>query len=253
MLQEQNSYTVFPYESTECKETWTVHVCEESKLPKCSCHYFEFIGIPCSHIMAYLNNSRIHKIPDGLLLKRWTKGIKDGIKVQLYVDNGVDSKLDGYMELLRKANELLALVVGDKKKIDILVGWIDEIKVKLKSSDQVPDITTISSNRTPCDGRSSKRSITMFKKTVHKEPVDVMNPPRAKTKGSGRSGRPKLGAAKRLKSDFELIGKKPRTCKKCGLLNAGHDSRNCPLDSNTVDDHEDGIEDNEEDISEYSD
>ena len=52
----------------------------------------------------------------------------------------------------------------------------------------------------------------------------VHEPKKAKTKGNGQSGRPKL-SSKRIKS---MLGKKERKCKIYLKSNVNHDSRNCP-------------------------
>ena len=51
----------------------------------------------------------------------------------------------------------------------------------------------------------------------------VLEPKKAKTKGSGRSGRPKL-SSNRIKSVLE---KKERECKTYLKFGVNHDSRNC--------------------------
>ena len=54
--------------------------------------------------------------------------------------------------------------------------------------------------------------------------VHVLEPKKAKTKDSGRSGRPKL-SSNRIKFVLE---KKERKCKTCLKSGVNHDSRNCP-------------------------
>ena len=81
--------------------------------------------------------------------------------------------------------------------------------------------------------------------------VEVRIPPQAKTKGSGKGGRPKLGGTKRWKTDIEKRGSKRRQCKFCKNYNVGHDSRNCPdkMLNNIVENEEESFEDIEDELS----
>lgn len=223
-LEDEIRYAVFPYETTSNieEEKTIVAIGTKQESMQCECHYFEFVGVPCCHMLAYLNFKRSTRMPDFLIKDRWTKGFKDGIKIRIYDEEHLDSKWEEYMELTRRANELINLAIGDRNRKEIFIRHMKEAKEEFDINVDTPAV--ISS----VEGRSAKRCITMFQKNSSKSEINVKNPPLAKTKGSGRGGRPKLGVAKRLRSDFELITKKPRTCKKCGLSNAGHDSRNCP-------------------------
>ncbi|KAJ1378576.1 Zinc finger, PMZ-type [Sesbania bispinosa] len=62
-------------QSYECR----VSVYPSTKEIKCGCLKMESRGLPCEHIIAVLNHLGIDEIPDSLVLKRWTKGAKDGI------------------------------------------------------------------------------------------------------------------------------------------------------------------------------
>ncbi|KAJ1434572.1 Zinc finger, SWIM-type [Sesbania bispinosa] len=61
--------------SVEC----SVLLYPSSKEFKCGCLKMESIGLPCEHIFVVLGFLGIHEIPDSLVLKRWSKGAKDGI------------------------------------------------------------------------------------------------------------------------------------------------------------------------------
>ncbi|KAI9115304.1 hypothetical protein K1719_013623 [Acacia pycnantha] len=43
----------------------------------CSCHFFEFNGFLCRHVMIVLQISGVHSIPSQYILKRWTKEAKN--------------------------------------------------------------------------------------------------------------------------------------------------------------------------------
>ncbi|KAJ1376162.1 Zinc finger, PMZ-type [Sesbania bispinosa] len=46
---------------------------------KCSCLKMESRGLPCEHIVVVLAHMGVDDIQDSLILKRWTKGAKDGL------------------------------------------------------------------------------------------------------------------------------------------------------------------------------
>ncbi|KAJ1386927.1 Zinc finger, PMZ-type [Sesbania bispinosa] len=62
-------------QSYECR----VSVYPSTKEFKCGCLKMESRGLPCEHIIAVLDHLGIDEILDTLVLKRWTKGAKDGI------------------------------------------------------------------------------------------------------------------------------------------------------------------------------
>jgi hypothetical protein len=158
--------------------------------------------------------------------------MKDGIKVQIYDEQSIDTKCEDYLSLTREANNVINLAIGDSRKREILLKCLSRAKEEFQEGTDSAKVQMLIDNtlETSIQTRAAKRSITMFNKTHELAEINILNLPMAKTKGSGRGGRPKLGIAKRLKSDFELLSKKPWQCKKCGLVNAGHDSRNCPKD-----------------------
>ncbi|RYR19324.1 hypothetical protein Ahy_B03g064079 [Arachis hypogaea] len=58
---------------------WHVSFHGEQDEFKCSCMRMDSIGIPCSHILAVLGFLDIAELPKSLVLRRWTKKVKEGI------------------------------------------------------------------------------------------------------------------------------------------------------------------------------
>ncbi|KAJ1405631.1 Zinc finger, PMZ-type [Sesbania bispinosa] len=70
---------------TVCKRGVDVKVWRVSFYPstyefKCSCLWMESRGLPCEHIIAVMHHLNIEELPKSLVLRRWSKGAKDGIQ-----------------------------------------------------------------------------------------------------------------------------------------------------------------------------
>lgn len=61
-----------------------------SNIVKCSCKMFEFEGIPCRHILAFLRVKQIMQLPKEYIMRRWTRFSRvheERYKVQDSADN----------------------------------------------------------------------------------------------------------------------------------------------------------------------
>ncbi|CAJ2654133.1 unnamed protein product [Trifolium pratense] len=59
-----------------CKDDYERSVAYDGSTFKCSCKRFESRGIPCSHIFYVMKEEHVDRIPDNLVLSRWTKDAK---------------------------------------------------------------------------------------------------------------------------------------------------------------------------------
>ncbi|XP_020242964.1 protein FAR1-RELATED SEQUENCE 5-like [Asparagus officinalis] len=50
--------------------------CKTTKMVRCSCLMFEFKGIPCRHILAYLKITNHSELPEQYILKRWCRNVR---------------------------------------------------------------------------------------------------------------------------------------------------------------------------------
>ena len=56
---------------------WNViHNLQENHI-QCSCQMMESVGLPCRHMFHVLKVEQIEKIPDNMVLRRWTKKVKE--------------------------------------------------------------------------------------------------------------------------------------------------------------------------------
>jgi hypothetical protein len=74
------NYNVFKYPRDDIH--WTVSYCQERLTFECSCKKLETFGIPCEHIVAVLVYMNIRKLPESVVMERWTKRAKDVINAQ---------------------------------------------------------------------------------------------------------------------------------------------------------------------------
>ena len=218
------SYHIFRYGDFE--EYFTVLANEDNSEPRCSCCLMEFVALPCCHLLAFLNYFGIQKLPNYLITDRWKRGKKDGIKVDIYADGNIDENVGSYIELSCLTNEIVGIALKTKPLIQIAKSRLEELLDELKEQMSSLNLdNSLNDNVEDCSFSKGKRSITRGSNRLMPD-VQIMIPRQAKTKGSGKGGRPKGGGSKRLKSNMEKH--KDRKCKCCGKYNVGHDSRNYP-------------------------
>ncbi|KAJ4724486.1 Protein FAR1-RELATED SEQUENCE 5 [Melia azedarach] len=67
-------YTLTKFRNPQMR--WTVVYWQNNHHIRCSCMEFETVGIPCSHSFSIMKAEHLERIPDNLILKRWTKDAK---------------------------------------------------------------------------------------------------------------------------------------------------------------------------------
>ncbi|CAH9092994.1 unnamed protein product, partial [Cuscuta epithymum] len=58
----------------EIKRSRVVHFNRLTQIGSCSCKQFEFMGIPCAHLLRVLDGMKIYDIPSFYIMDRWKKG-----------------------------------------------------------------------------------------------------------------------------------------------------------------------------------
>ncbi|XP_058183427.1 protein FAR1-RELATED SEQUENCE 9-like isoform X1 [Rhododendron vialii] len=219
-------------EETEGARTHEISVDKSSNCVSCSCKMFEFDGIPCRHLLAYLFRMQIRELPSEYILHRWTKTAKTG-RVMDDLGSGVKEICNSSLLVRRQGLFQLACTVIDDAVLDEEESEV--VQEALDSSQK--KIALMRSSRQ--DGSTSRIQVPSSLGSQHnlKEPLQV----RAK------------GCGKRLKEGKEKAIKKVRKCNGCGLTGQSHDKRNCPKLMNMCsqdvrlsddeDDEEDDIDD----------
>ncbi|KAI8535604.1 hypothetical protein RHMOL_Rhmol10G0186900 [Rhododendron molle] len=189
-----------------------VSVDKSSNYVSCSCKMFEFDGIPCRHLLAYLSLMQIRELPSTYLLQRWTKTAKAG---RVFDDLGSHQKeICGSSLLVRRPRlfQFASIVIDDA----VLDEEGTEIMHEAMASGQ-KKVALMRCSRQHGSTSSIQLPISLESQHGLKEPLKV----RAK------------GCGKRLKGGKEMAVKKSRKCHGCGLLGQSHDKRNCPKLMNT--------------------
>ena len=76
----------------------------------CSCHLFEFYGIPCGHIICFLKQKKIYTLPQQFIMRKWTRHAR----VDVDSNRNMFSSFDG--SLLVRHGDLsydATIVVGE--------------------------------------------------------------------------------------------------------------------------------------------
>ncbi|XP_057426478.1 protein FAR1-RELATED SEQUENCE 5-like [Lotus japonicus] len=93
---------------------WHVSFYPDSKDLKCSCMKMESRGLPCEHIVAVLAHLKKEDFPESIILKRWTKGARDGLySGKDFLNNGWNSLKSSRCGALMDLNRVLADLNSD--------------------------------------------------------------------------------------------------------------------------------------------
>ena len=143
---------------------------------------------------------KINLLPEHFILKRWFHSIKDGIKLDIYLNNNGLSKGSQYMEVMELGKQVASRVIRGEEFYEYAK---QQMKLMIEEMDkmQISAITELND----CSKRSGRRSITRSFTHNIRPSTDLIILPHlhVKTKGSGKSGRPKGGDVPRIQSDRE--------------------------------------------------
>ncbi|TXG48339.1 hypothetical protein EZV62_027633 [Acer yangbiense] len=106
-------------------------------LASCSCKKFESEGIPCRHVLAYLNRMQIECSPNQYIMKRWTKAAKsavnfdgDGLGINDYSDKSFFVR---HIQLFQLASTVIDKVAFSDEVSKILEEALYYVLQKIKS------------------------------------------------------------------------------------------------------------------------
>lgn len=199
-------------EGARCRE---ISVDKSSNRVSCSCKMFEFDGIPCRHLLAYLFRMQIRELPTEYILQRWTKTAKAG-RVMDDLGSGVREICNSSLLVRRQGLFQLACTVIDDAVLDEEESEV--VREGLESTQKKLALMRISRTEGGMShievplSLGSQVPFSLGSQHNLKEPLQV----RAK------------GCGKRLKGGKEKAVKNKRKCNGCGLTGQSHDKRNCP-------------------------
>ncbi|XP_034213032.1 protein FAR1-RELATED SEQUENCE 5-like [Prunus dulcis] len=104
----------------------------------CSYKGFEFWGIPCRHILAFLRMKQVEHLPDKYILKRWLQSVKSSViydKNHKEVNDGVDGLLlVKRSKVCKVASDLIDSALLCDEGFELLEKSFEDIRGKLTSS-----------------------------------------------------------------------------------------------------------------------
>lgn len=108
-----NTYEVARF--NEEQKVYLVTFCVAKQLASCSCKMFEFEGILCRHVLAVFKATNVFTLPQGYILKRWTRNAKEEAMLDLGTElQGNSQKIRNlqynilYQEAIKCAEEGIA-------------------------------------------------------------------------------------------------------------------------------------------------
>ncbi|KAF8393992.1 hypothetical protein HHK36_020194 [Tetracentron sinense] len=174
---------------------------------KCTCSLFETVGIPCSHITTIMKVEQLTKLPNSIIMTRWTKMAKGGTSSgggDMY--RAPDSpKTIRHRNLLNACNHLSLVAVESEESYDDTMCIISQ---QMKRVCMNEDVSEQEENR---------------ESPINKNVDAIRDPVRVRTKGQ---------PCKRLKSHLE---KKKRRCSLC--RKEGHTRPKCPNKGDDIEDN----------------
>ncbi|XP_004300980.1 PREDICTED: protein FAR1-RELATED SEQUENCE 5-like [Fragaria vesca subsp. vesca] len=196
----------------------------------CSCKKFEFEGILCRHILAYMKWKQIEYLPDQYILKRWTRTTSSDLVVEEHgkyiCDFGDDSLLMRQTILSKVVAELIDGALVSKEACKLLEENFESMRKKIKFVvDSSTNVRGSEENVTVdscggCDGNvitNTAKGHETDQNVVHCHPQQLNDPLPVRAKGCG----------KRLKGGKEkAMAKKGRQCSICKQV--GHNKQKCP-------------------------
>ncbi|CAN6253854.1 unnamed protein product [Urochloa humidicola] len=209
-----NSYTVENYE-LELVQRWSkgryiVDVTHDGTIYSCECGLFEHFGLPCQHIIRVLICRGEQKIPESLIMKRWTKKAM----VQLPGHFGVYSLQDA--SLRSQSYRHPSLMISVLEYVEMADKNAEAYKVGLQFLAEGKKAMAVHAAQPDGLGLADRVEV--------EEPSDATDNFPLRTPVNRRdSGRP---TNKRLKPAYEGGAKRPRYCSVC--RSDKHNKTKCP-------------------------
>ncbi|XP_020276587.1 protein FAR1-RELATED SEQUENCE 3-like [Asparagus officinalis] len=204
--------------------------CKTTKMVSCSCLMFEFKGIPCRHILAYLKITNHNELPEQYILRRWCRNVKKRVVLRdgnIIGDNATINFASRFSELNCLANEMVKEGLSSNDAYELMR------EMMMDAINKVQRLKLINDEEIGQDVDAQYMNVECSQNMVHE-------PCQARTKG-----RPK---GKRLKPSREIRKCRPRKCKLCGKKGQNHDSRNCPLKLSSDSMEQDNIDEATDDL-----
>ncbi|KAF9603141.1 hypothetical protein IFM89_033977 [Coptis chinensis] len=208
----------------------------------CECYRYEFVGIPCAHLLKVLSKLDVYEIPKCFIKERWLKGAnrfrrddKGGSQCQEQID------AMNLSYLCQEATKWACIASRTPASYKIFLDGLRELGKKISCITPGEVVNEDGpSESAPCASRDdpSLPSAPCASSNDPSLPFVLLDPPVSRTKGRpGKKDDASQGKHGRYLDPMEEQGSKnKRKCHSCNSY-ADHDSRNCPS-KKTKSDHE---------------
>ncbi|KAK1552084.1 hypothetical protein Q3G72_010053 [Acer saccharum] len=205
-------------------EQFVVKLKKETYEGHCGCQCFEFMGLPCKHVLRVFNKIEVGEISLHFILKRWMRGansfrVMDQI---VKVDKYESSEAYRLSHLCRRSTQVWCVALRNEKLYKLALEGTEVLFTKILEEDS----KFIQHNENQVSTSNSQKH---NDDTTNKfSQAFVQDPPMIKTKSRPKDEKKKgnINSNGRLKSSIEVSSsRKKRTCAMCG--SSGHDKRTC--------------------------
>ncbi|OAY69605.1 Protein FAR1-RELATED SEQUENCE 5, partial [Ananas comosus] len=196
-LEVNSLYNISSIESSTSSRrvnSYTVRVDRLKENVSCSCKFFEFSGLLCSHVLKVMLHIQMHHIPDQYIMKRWTKNAKRGFSSTnlgcMIVGELSHSKDARFNALLLKMQKISYIASQNFEAFEMACEDIDKLVDKIIAHNEAL--------KEKEGDNIGYRHATIFTQSSEVEPI-MKDPPQSQCKGKRKPQRFKPPIEKGIK------------------------------------------------------
>ncbi|XP_061343474.1 protein FAR1-RELATED SEQUENCE 5-like [Gastrolobium bilobum] len=192
----------------------TVKMKLENKEARCSCQYFEFMGIPCEHIISIFLVENVEQIPEHMILRRWSKEGNDIISTNKYICNFDGEGLLRGFEIRIRVSKLIELADRSNEAARFTCNGLDSLTESLEKFPRHDESI----------GLEDFDSHYLSSQAEESSMMRLNDPNISQTKGRKRESH-NISQGRRIHSGIEEASKNTNICGNC--KKRGHNKRTC--------------------------
>ncbi|XP_061355363.1 protein FAR1-RELATED SEQUENCE 5-like [Gastrolobium bilobum] len=206
--------TYHVFNKKDNKDYATVDIKLENKEARCSCLYFEFMGILCRHVLAIFLIENIEQIPEHFILRRWRKEGNDILSIDSnsYTTDG--DRLLRSFHLRSRYSRLDELAYASSEAFRFICDGIDSLSLAAEKFVTSEETTSLSDSDLQYLGHHSEESSMR----------NLKDPYISQTKGRKKDSQ-YTSQGRRIRSGIEEASKHTNICGIC--KKRGHNKRTC--------------------------
>ncbi|KAL5714945.1 hypothetical protein ACHQM5_016839 [Ranunculus cassubicifolius] len=197
---------------------WVVKLNPSTFQGECECHYFEFVGLPCAHLMKVFSRLDVDEIPEYFINKRCLKGAnRFRVDDKEKKNSEKQTSTMRFSHLCREATQWACVAYQTEEGYKIFLEGIRELGEKI-------------SQLSIAKGENEEAPLMPPSEETPEQPQILLDPNVSQTKGRNKEPKAndKTKTNARYKRPIEVAQeKKGRKCAICQSAQT-HDKRNCP-------------------------